>query len=160
MAKIGGGQPPPQPLWPWGGPRTVREKLVDRNQLERKAGRKKGDPRNPALASSALLDFIAPAHSAEELRLPMPVAPAGHDADLEGFLDRPVLSELAERLSDEAQAALERGLATVRAPPERLERLRALLGREAQMLKLVGAVADDVREIERRRRSETAADVA
>ena len=150
------GQPPVPPPWPWGGPRSVRERLVDRNQLDRKARRKKGDPRNPALASSALLDFIGPAHSAEELRLPMPVAPPGHDADVESTLDRPALGEILAHLSEDAQLALERGLTGLQATPERVDRLKALLGLEAQMLNLVGAVAEEVQDIERRRREETA----
>jgi hypothetical protein len=66
MAKIS--QQPPAPLWPWGGPRSVRERLVDPKQLDRKS--RKGDPKNPALASAALLEFLAPAHSSEEVRLP------------------------------------------------------------------------------------------
>ena len=51
MAKVG--QQPKAPLWPWGGPRSVRDKLVDKTQVTSKA-RKKGDPKNPALASAAL----------------------------------------------------------------------------------------------------------
>lgn len=154
MARIGQ-PPPPLPPWPWGGPRSVREKLVDRAQLDRKARGKKGDPRNPALASAALLDFIGPAHSADELRLPLPVAGSGLLAEVESALDRPVLAELADHLSGEAQAAMEEGLGELQASPERLERLRALLHLEAQMLNLVGAVAEEVQEIERRRREET-----
>lgn len=142
-------------MWPWGGPRSVREKLVDRAQLDRKGARKKGDPKNPSLASAALIDFIGPAHSADELRLPMPVPPGGHDADLEGFVDRPFLAQVAARLEDEAQGSIERGLSSVKATPERVERLKALLGREAQMLRLVAQVSDEVSEIERRRREET-----
>jgi hypothetical protein len=129
--------------------------LVDRSQLERKNVRKKGDPKNPALASAALLDFIGPAHSAEELRLPMPVPPGGHDADLEGFLDRPHLQSVAERMNERRQAALERGLQSLRAPPERVDRLRSLLQREAAMLELVSTVSREQMEIERRRREET-----
>lgn len=158
MAKIG--QQPAAPQWPWGGPRSVREKLVERSQLERKNVRKKGDPKNPSLASAALLDFIGPAHSAEELRLPMPAGPAGHDAELEGFFDRPYLSSAAERLEEHQRGALERGLTGLRAPPERVERLKALLQREAQMLELVGTVSQDMAEIERRRRDEQSAEVA
>jgi hypothetical protein len=142
-------------MWPWGGPRSVRDKLVDRTQLERKNVRKKGDPKNPALASAALLDFIGPAHSADELRLPMPAPPGGHDADVEGFLDRPYLASVAERLKEQRQRALERGLESLRAPPDRIERLRSLLQREAQMLQLVGNVSAEQAEIERRRKEET-----
>jgi hypothetical protein len=134
--------------------------LVDRSQLERKNVRKKGDPKNPALASAALLDFIGPPHSAEELRLPMPVGPAGHDADLEGFLDRPHLSSAVERLDEQTQGVLERGLAALRAPPDRVDRLKSLLQREAQMLELVGTISADMAEIERRRREESSGEVA
>lgn len=147
-------------MWPWGGPRSVREKLVDRAQLDKKSARKRGDPKNPALASAALLDFIGPAHSAEELRLPMPVPPKGHDADVEGFIDRPFLSRVAERIEADAQAAVERSLSSIKARPERLDRLKALLQREAQMLRLVSDVSDAVGEIERRRREETSGEVA
>jgi hypothetical protein len=154
MAKIGD-LPPRAPLWPWGGPRSVREKLVDRSQIATKA-RKKGDPKNPSLASAALLDSIGPAHSAEELRLPMPPTPAGHDADVENFSDRPHLSTVAERMLEYRQAAIDRGLNDIRAPSERLDRLRSLLQREASMLELVQQVSADMAEVERRRREEQA----
>lgn len=153
MAKIG--QQPKAPLWPWGGPRSVRDKLVDRTQVTSKA-KKKGDPKNPALASSALLESIAPAHSAEELRLPLPPMPAGHAADVESFLDRPHVSTVAERMSEYRQAELERGMAAVRAPAERVERLKALLQRESLMLDLVSTVGEAMREVEHRRREEQA----
>src|SRR6185369_17960382 len=82
MAKINQ-NPPRTPMWPWGGPRSVRERLVDPAQFDRKKqARKAGNPKSPALASAALLDFIGPAHSADELRLPLPPYPEGHDADL------------------------------------------------------------------------------
>jgi hypothetical protein len=154
MAKIGG-QQPRAPAWPWGGPKDVRGKLVDRTQLERKNVRKKGDPKNPALASTALLDFIGPAHSAEEIRLPLPPGPAGHDADVEGYLDRGPLSSVAERMQEAQQETLQRGLGMLRAAPDRVERLKSLLARESQMLELIGSVSNDMAEIERRRREET-----
>ncbi len=153
MAKVGG--QPPAPAWPWGGPREVRGRLVDRTQLERKNVRKKGDPKNPALASAALLDFIGPAHSADELRLPMPPGPAGHDADIESYTDRGPLGSVAERLSEDEREALQRGLGALRAAPDRVERLKALLTREEAMLELVSGVSSDMAEIERRRREET-----
>lgn len=147
-------QPPPRaPAWPWGGPRTVRDKLVDRTQVDRKA-KKKGDPKNPALASSALLDFIGPAHSADELRLPLPPMPEGHDADLAAFTDRQSMQSVAERGDERQRRALESGLASIRVAPERLERMKSLLAREAQMLELVGFVSREMDEVNRRRREE------
>ncbi|HSP80028.1 MAG TPA: hypothetical protein VLQ93_15975 [Myxococcaceae bacterium] len=152
MAKINS-QPPRTPLWPWGGPRSVREKLVDPSQFDRKK-RKAGNPKNPALASAALLDFIGPAHSSEELRLPTPPHPEGHDADLESLSDRPFLGSVAGRAEGEQRQLLERGLARINAPPERMERLKGLLQREAQMLSLVGQLHEEILEIQRRMREE------
>lgn len=154
MAKINQ-QPPKAPLWPWGGPRSVRERLVDPSQVDRKkkAG-KKGDAKNPALASTALLDFIGPGHTADELRLPEPPMPGGHDADLGPMAERMHLSDVAGRGKGEARGQLDRNVAGLRASPERQERLKALLSREAQMLELVGRLSDDVDEIQRRRREE------
>lgn len=147
MAKIDN-LTPRAPMWPWGGPRTVREKLVDPADLQRKKEvKKKGDPKNPALASAALLDFIGPGHSSEELRLPLPPHPEGHDADVETFLDRPHLMTVAERGSQDSKRAIDRGLTRVNASPDRIDRMKALLGREAQMLTLVDGVAKDMREI-------------
>jgi hypothetical protein len=153
MAKINQ-QPPKAPMWPWGGPRQVRDKLVDRTQLERGKTKKKGDPKNPALASAALLDFIGPAHSSEELRLPLPAFPEGHDADLDGYLDRQNLSSVADRSDPDSRGRLERNLGSIRAAPDRIERLKALLSREASMLQLVGKVHEEVEEIHRRRMDE------
>lgn len=154
MAKIN--NPPPRaPLWPWGGPKSVRERLVDPSQLERakKKGRK-GDPKNPALPTAELMDFIGPAHTSEELRLPLPPHPRGHDADLAAFTDRPHLQAVTERAGQEQTRALEKGLARLNAPAERVDRLRALLAREGQMLELIGDLHADVDEIQRRMREE------
>ena len=152
MAKINN-QPPKAPLWPWGGPRSVREKLVDPSQLNRKKF-KSGNAKNPALASAALLDFIGPAHSSEELRLASPPNPRNNDAPLEGFSDRPHLETVAERAENEQRQMLERGLARITAPPDRMDRLKALLQRESQMLSLMGHVHSEVEEIQRRIREE------
>jgi hypothetical protein len=149
MARINN-QPPKAPLWPWGGPRSVRERLVDPSQVDRKKLRKTGNPKNPALASAALLDFIGPAHSSEELRLPLPPHPGGHDADLEGFSDRPHLASVAGRGDEDQRRMLERGLSRVNAAPDRLERLKALLQRESAMLTLVDQVNEETKEIIRR----------
>ena len=147
MAKINN-QPPPTPTWPWGGPRSVRERLVDRAQLDRKKLGKAGNPKAPALPSAALLDFIGPAHSSEELRLPLPPFPEGHDADLENFLDRPHLHALTKRASDGGDAGqLERALPQINASQERVDRLKALLKRESQMLESVGKVAAEMQQI-------------
>lgn len=153
MAKINN-QPPRAPIWPWGGPRSVRERLVDPAQFNKK--RKVGDPKNPALPSAALLDFIGPAHSSEEMRLPMPPPPLGHDADLEGFQDRAYLASVAERAQPEQRELLEHSLSRLNAPPERVDRLKVLLQREAQMLNLVGQLHAEIEEIQRRIREEQA----
>lgn len=155
MAKINQ-QPPKAPAWPWGGPRSVRDKLVDRSQVDTKKTKKKGDARNPALASMALLDSIGPAHSADELRLPLPPMPGGHDADVAGFQERPALAEVARRNEERGRGGLERSLSQLRIPPERADRLKALLGREQQMLDLISSVSADVEEVERKRREEQA----
>jgi hypothetical protein len=146
MARINN-QPPKTPIWPWGGPRSVRERLVDASQVDRKKLRKTGNPKNPALASAALLDFIGPAHSSEELRLPLPPHPGGHDADLEGFSDRPHLASVAGRGNEDQRRMLERGLSKVNAAPDRLDRLKALLQRESAMLTLVDQVNEETKEI-------------
>ncbi len=154
MSKVG--TQPRAPQWPWGGPKEVRGKLVERAQLEKKNVRKKGDPKNPALASAALLDSIGPAHSADELRMPMPPLPGGHDADVEGYTDRPHLSSVAERMNEERQAQLDRSFASIKAPPDRVDRLKSLLQREGEMLSLVGKLQGEMGDIERRRREEQA----
>ena len=154
MANINN-RPPKAPLWPWGGPRTVREKLVDPTQLNRARNAKKaGNAKNPALASAALLDFIGPAHSSEEMRLSTPPSPRGNDAPLEGFSDRPHLETVSERNDTDQRRLLERGLSRINAPPDRMDRLKALLQREAQMLALVSHVHSEVVEIQRRIREE------
>lgn len=143
MAKIN--NQPPAPLWPWGGPRSVRERLVDPTQLSR--AKKKGDPKNPALASAALLEFLAPAHSSEEVRLPEPPQPRGGDAPLEAFTSRPHLASVAERDDGNERQQLEAGLSRLSASPDRLERLQGILDREAEMLQLVKVLNDDVKTI-------------
>jgi hypothetical protein len=157
MAKVNQ-QPPRAPMWPWGGPRSVRDRLVEPRQLDTRKAKKKGDPKNPALASAALLDFIGPAHSSEELRLPLPVFPEGHDADIDGYLDRQNLGSVAERNDSDVRRALERNLDRVKAPSDRIDRLKALLSREAQMLQLVGQIHEEVEEIHRRRTEEQKAE--
>lgn len=163
MAKVNGGGPPPQSLlqrldprqlWPWGGPRYVRERLVDPSRLDRKNAKKKGDPKAPALASAALLDFIGPAHAADEQRLTLPEMPDRAEAELTAFNDQPFLEAVADRAEGDSRKMLERGLESVRAPPERFDRLRVLLAREAQMLTLIQKVTQDKREIAQKRREE------
>jgi len=144
MARIGDGQPPPSriPIWPWGGPRSVREKLVDPAQLDRKR-RKKGDPRSPPLASAELLDFIGPGHTADEVRLPPPPSPYGEgDAavDIQPFPDRTFTRQVSERREDHGRRSIESALARLGIPSDKMERMRAFIHREAQMIALVGRV--------------------
>lgn len=144
MAKIN--EPPPHiAAWPWGGPQSVRERLIDRAQLEKKT--RTGNPKAPALASAALLDFIGPPHSSEEMRLPLPPHPEGHDADLENFLDRPYLHSVAKRQGEGGPQSMERSLSSLNTSPERVDRLKALLKREATMLDVVGKVSSEMQMI-------------
>lgn len=157
MAGKIGQQSPKAPQWPWGGPRSVRERLVDPRQVAR--ANKKGDPTAPALPSMALLDSIGPAHSAEEMRLSMPPPPEGHQADLHAFTTRNALAGAVERrLDDQALAQLSSALNGIKASPERVERLKSQLQREANMLDLIAQVHNEMYDIERRRREETVAE--
>lgn len=154
MAKIPN-QQQPAPLWPWGGgPDYVNERLVRPGQVDRRKLNKKGSAKNPPLASTALLDSIGPAHGSDELRLPLPALPEGHDADLDGFLDRPRLATLSARADGALEQPLEQFLPSVKASPERKERMSALLARESQMLEVLQQHHHDVREIDRKRREE------
>ncbi len=153
MAKINN-QQPQAPAWPWGPPAEVRERLVGPAQVDRRKVNQKGNPKNPPLASAALMDFIGPAHSSDELRLPLPELPPGHDADLDGFLDRPHLLSLARRADHAQEKPLELSLDRVSTSDDRRDRMRALLAREAQMLELLQQVHHDVREIDQKRREE------
>lgn len=147
----------PNQMWPWGGPRQVREKIVRPAQFEKtKKNKKLGNPKNPSLASAALLDWIGPAHSAEELRLPLPPHPEGHDADLEGRNDGLNLSSVAERNQQDNRRALERAFGKIQAAPDRVERMKALLSRESQMLNLIGQMTADVEDIRRKMKEEQA----
>jgi hypothetical protein len=154
MAKIKQ-QPPREPVFPWGGRWSVRDRLVDPSQFERvrKNGRK-ADPRNPALPSAALMDFIGPAHSAEEMRLPMPPQPRGHGAELSAFSDRAHLQAAVERGSEESSVALERALQGVSPSPQRMREIEALLGREARMIERLAQLREELEEILCRMREE------
>ncbi len=153
MAKIS--DQPKAPFFPWGGPASVNERIVRPAQLlDRKGIRKKGDPKNPALASAALLDFIGPGHTAEALRLPMPPAVPGHEAETSDFIDRSYLSAVAARIDDESRHEFDLAMGGISASPERVDRLNSLLQKEGEMLQLVAQVARDIEEIEQRRREE------
>ena len=146
---------PPAPYWPWGGRRTIREKLVSIEQLERKQRLRKGDAKNPPLASAALLEFIGPGHTSEELRLPEPEIPVELEAQLGGEVGLSVLKGIADRSQQGQQKGMERGLAQVKASPERMDRMRSLLQRESDMLGLMSNLHDQVSQIEAKRREES-----
>ena len=148
MSKVG--NPPNRlPLWPWGGPRSIREKLVDPAQFDRKKrARKLGDPKRPPLASADLLEFIGPGHTSDELRLPPPPSPLGEgNEDIAPFPDRAFTRQVVERGEGGSVQALEAALSQISAPPDRLERMRAVLHREAQMLALLAKVQADTEEV-------------
>jgi hypothetical protein len=141
----------PAPQFPWDVRYLVRPKELERpGKVKRK-----GDPKNPALASMALMDFISPAHNADELRLPLPPTPEGHDADLAAHTDREQLESFVGRSEEAVEDLTERAFQSIRAAGDRMDRLRALLGREQQMLKVVRQVQADIEEIDRKRKDET-----
>ncbi len=61
---------------------------------------------------------------------------------------------MAERAREEFSARLEMGLQSVRASPERLDRIKSLLARESQMLALVGEISAQMEDVLRRMREE------
>jgi len=138
-------------MWPWGGAKNVHEKLVRSSQLDARRTNRKKDPRALPLASAALLEFIGPAHSSEELRLPAPLMPLGEEP-FDGFSEREALAQALERGSPESLGQLQKQLLTLNVPAERLERLKSMLAYEESMLQLVGEVSETLGEIERLRR--------
>lgn len=152
MSRIGN---PNVPAWPWGGPRSVREKLVDPAQLDRKRRKKLGDPKRPALASAQLLEFMGPGKTSDELRLPPPPSPFGDGArELTPFPDRAFTRQVTERGDEAARRMLEGALARISVAPDKLNRMRAVLHREAQMLSLLGRVQAETDEIIERMKQE------
>jgi len=140
-------------MWPWGGAKNVKEKLVRASQLQtRRAGRKK-DPKALPLASAALLAFIGPAQSSEELRLPSPPMPWEKDAS-RSFSEREGLSQALERSSPESSKQLHQQLLALQVPADRLERLKSMLSYEESMLELVSEVSESIEAIERLRKEE------
>ncbi len=155
MPRIGDKPPSSISLWPWGGPRSVRERLVDPAQFDRKRRKKSGDPKRPALASTALLDFIGPGHSSDELRLPFPASPHQDGGqELNPFPDRTLTREVCERGAGVGREELEMALGRLALPPERKACLEAMLNREEQMLEVLGRLQADTEEIIERMKME------
>jgi hypothetical protein len=159
MAKINNRNPPPISPWPWGGRNSVSERLIDPTQLDRRKRAKKAkDSKNPALASSSLLDFIDEnsysTRTSDALRLPEPPLPRGHDADLQAYQDREHLESVGARLDQEVTIAFDRLLQRIQVAPDRLDRLKSLRKREDLMLNLVERMNQDRQEIYRRMRDE------
>ena len=154
MAKIN--QPPREPSFPWGEPRSVRERLVDPSQVAPSKGRRrKGDPKDPPLPSIALMDFIGPARSADELRLPTPGRTPSPVADLTGSSsERSQLRSAITRADPGGVGVLENALAQVDASPERVKELEAQLRSEGRMIELLRQLHGEVDEIHRRMRDE------
>ena len=153
--RIGNPNPNAAAFWPWPG--NVREKIVERNQLvdRKKAKKKLGDPKNPPLASAALLDFMGPGHTSEELRFPAPISPRAGEPRTSEESALPALENLFDRGGEQATAGLSRELGRLGVPADRLERLKALLQRETSMLQVMGRLQGDLAEIQRRMREET-----
>lgn len=147
MARIDDPLPNRVPVWPWGGPRSVRERLVDPSVFDRKKRRKAGDPKSPALASADLLDFIGPGHTSDELRLPLPPGFGDGSEEFRPFPDRELTAEICELGGQELRQGLEQLLKRLALPPDRHAHVMAMLGREAQMLALLERIQTDVDEV-------------
>ncbi|MBS2030512.1 MAG: hypothetical protein JST54_21600 [Deltaproteobacteria bacterium] len=141
-------------FWPWSA--NVREKIVERAQLiDRKKTKKKGgDPKNPPLASAALLEFMGPGHTSEELRFPAPVSPRAGEPRTAEESALPALEGMLDRGSDAANQGIAKEIQRLGVPADRMERLRGLLQREAGMLQVMGRLSTDLAEIHRRIRDE------
>ena len=141
-------------FWPWSA--NVREKIVERAQLidRKKAKKKGGDPKNPPLASAALLEFMGPGHTSEELRFPAPVSPRAGEPRTAEESALPALENMLDRGSDSANQGIAKEIQRLGVPAERMERLRGLLQREAGMLQVMGRLSTDLAEIHRRIRDE------
>jgi hypothetical protein len=142
------------PVWPWGGPRSVRDRLVNPSAFERKRRRKSGDPKSPALASTDLLDFIGPGHTSDELRLPMPPGYGDGSEEFRPFPDRELTAEICELGSAESRGELESALKRLALPPERHAYVMGMLEREARMLEVLERIQADVDEVVERMKAE------
>ena len=143
----------------WNFNPEARASLVTWTQVrpERNSKRKvvkKGDPKNPSLPSAALMESIGPAHSADELRLPLPPPPPGRSADLVGFMDFPQLQGVVERLDEGERDRLSGQLSRITLTPERRDRLDALLARVGKMWEQVSSLQVESNQIIERIREE------
>ena len=134
------------------GETTVKMTNVTRIEEAKKA---KGDPKNPPLASSALLEFMGPGHTSEELRFPGPVSPRSGEPRLQEDGGLGDIESLLDHAGESANKSLARELSQLNVPADRLERLKGLLQREAGMLQVMGRLQSDVAEITRRMKDET-----
>lgn len=146
-------QSPKSSMWPWGGAKNVQEKLVKASQLQNRRTSAKRDPKNPPLASAALMEFIGPPQSSEALRLPAPPLPWEADPS-RSFSEREALEQALERSSPDASRQMQKQLLAMQVPADRLERLKSMLTYEENMLDLVGEVSESIKAIERLRREE------
>jgi len=149
------GNPNPASFWPWAG--NVREQIIERNQLvdRKKRKGKTGDPKNPPLASSALLEFMGPGRTSEELRFPAPLEPRSGEARLSEQGGLEAMGQLLDRAGESANQGMARELARLSVPPDRLERLKGLIQREAAMLQVMGRLQGDLTDIHRRIQDES-----
>jgi hypothetical protein len=155
MARIGQPPTPPPSVWPWSQVRTSREKLVEPSEFERKRRLKKGDPRNPPLASAELLEFMGPGSSSDDLRLPPPPGSAGSTAgDVPVFPDRTLTRQATDRVDERSRLGMEKALAKANLPADRLDRLKSLLRTEAQMITLLQRIQKESDAVIERMKSE------
>jgi spore germination protein GerM len=98
---------------------------------------------------------MGPGHASDELRLPPPPSPFGEGMEeLTPFPDRAFTRQVVERSADSSRRTLDAALTRVQVAPDKLERMKAVINREAQMLSLLGKVQADTDEVIERMKQE------
>jgi hypothetical protein len=131
------------PLWPWGGPRSVRDRLVEPSDFAQRLQLPKPDPRSPRLPSPALLAFSAPPPTTDSLRLTDP--PASSDPGSSDWMLLESLLARSERTGLDPSPWLP-GAPT----PEQAGVLDRRLEEEHGMLSVLRGLVHDVRWVRER----------
>jgi hypothetical protein len=152
MAKIN--QPPaePRPAWPW--PKDIRDRIVQKGQLEpAKTQRKAGDPKSPPLVSDKLLKSLSTEGGAMGTRLSPPPVPAAFVPEAAARAMRRSLMRRALHRAGKSKGALAKLISPTdlaRLPEARRDQVKRDLEREEAMLKLLEGLGSELDDIARK----------